>query len=177
MIETLFAAFAVGTIGFWALMIVTSILFIALIENEHYALEAVILTLLAIAYWKPLTTLDWQMVAVGIAIYMVVGAPWSAWRWKKYVKAKIKEYTLSDGTVQESNMCYIKLHTKVYSNKSRIIAWMVYWPWSMFWNILGDFFTMVYDSMAGIYQKITDNALGNIKIKPEVKNNRNLDDR
>ena len=58
---------------------------------------------------------------------------------------------------------------EISGNKSRIIAWMVYWPWSLIWNVTGDFFTMIYETMMGVYQRIADKAVGKFLTEDEPK--------
>lgn len=49
--------------------------------------------------------------------------------------------------------------------KARIIAWLVYWPPSMFWTLLNDplrrIGRIIYDSVAGWLKKISDSAWKN----------------
>jgi len=168
MIETLFAYFALGTIGFWALALVLSAIFIAAIENDHIAVPNVLLVLFGIAYWKPIMSVDWKLIVGGVVVYGLIGLAWSVFRWFRHVKAKIADQKRRYGEViSTSSARDIKETVDVSRNKSRILSWIVYWPWSMIWNITGDFFNMLYESISGVYQKITDNAMGTFDIQSD----------
>ena len=53
-----------------------------------------------------------------------------------------------------------RLTPRVRDNKRRILTWMAYWPWSMFWTVLNDpvkrLFKYIYAKMKAVYQKIVD---------------------
>ena len=173
MLESIFGFFAVGMIGFWLLVLIASIIFITGAESDNYVLSAIVTILLGIAYWKPLMAvgLSWQVIAVCVSAYVIFGIGWSAWRWWKYVHQTVervkksgRSYMERDGVLTDEDKERIKLAVNVSDNKGRIIGWMAYWPWSAFWNVTGDFFTMVYDSMKSAYQRIADKALEKLGI-------------
>jgi len=178
MINTLLTAIGIGTIWFWIITLVASIIFIASIENDHYKTPTAVLALLGLIYWKDITATGygWQTIAIAVAVYAVIGVVWSAFRWFKYVRSKADYYRKSYGNMlEDSKLRELKRLVDVADNKSKIVGWVAWWPWSMFWNILGDFFTFVYDQVKGIYQKITDNAIGKFDVAPE-KETRNYRD-
>lgn len=51
-------------------------------------------------------------------------------------------------------------------HKTRILSWMMYWPASMVWTVLGDLvghiFHLLYDQLRGFFQGIADRRLGNL---------------
>ena len=170
MINTLLTAIGIGTIWFWVITFVASIIFIASIENDHYKTPTAVLALLGLIYWKDITATGygWQTIVIAIAIYAIVGIIWSAFRWFKYVKSHAEEYRKIYGnTLKEDRMRELKRMVDVTDNKSKIVGWVAWWPWSMFWNLLGDFFTFVYEQVQGIYQKIADKAVGKFDVAPE----------
>ena len=181
MIETLLAFFAVGAIGFWLLLFIASIIFIAAVENDEYAFSIVATIILLAIYWKPLLALGahWNLIAIFGGLYVVAGIAWSIWRWTRYVqkaaenyqeiaeqlKSKFKDKNTSEN-VREMEYEKTKFKDKidVKDNKSRIVGWIVYWPWSAFWNITGDFFNAIYDHLKAVYQKIANKALAKYNI-------------
>ena len=170
MIESIVAFFAFGTLGFWLLLTFASIVFISCIENDTYVFPNIVLVILGITYWKPLWLLGWKPIIIGILCYTIVGVIWSVYRWYKYVKYLVKEYKdkfVTGGDTMISDIAFSSLERDVdiAQNKSRIITWIIYWPWSFIWNVTGDFFTFIYDSMKGIYQKISNKALSEFKIE------------
>lgn len=48
---------------------------------------------------------------------------------------------------------------------SNITGWIAFWPWDMFWTLTGDFFNMIYDALASVYQNISNRALGKFTVK------------
>lgn len=60
-----------------------------------------------------------------------------------------------------------RLTPRVRNNKRRILTWMVYWPWSMFWTVLNDpvkrLFKYIYAKMKAVYQKIVDRAFKGVE--------------
>lgn len=176
MIETLFGYFALGTLGFWILTFILSAIFIAAIENDNIAVPNVLLVLFGIAYWKSIISIDWKYIAGGVVVYGLVGLAWSVFRWFRHVKAKITDHKRRYGEViSSSDARDIEETVDVSRNKSRILSWIIYWPWSMIWNITGDFFNMLYESISGVYQKVVDNAMGGFKVENPPKNKIGLD--
>jgi hypothetical protein len=178
MIETLFTFFTLGTFGFWLLMAIASVIFISSIENDHYTFPSIILALIGIAYWKPLMSLalDWRGIVACIIGYVVIGMAWSVYRWFRYVKVKIDKYKdeYPDAPVDGGRYTHydtLENSVEVSNNKARITSWIIYWPWSLIWNITGDFFTMVYESMTSIYTNISKKYLDNLKSEILSKKN------
>jgi hypothetical protein len=166
MIETLLTTIGIGTVWFWIITSLASIIFIASIENDHYVTPSILAIILTLIYWTPIMALGWKVIGIGIGLYILVGMIWSTFRWFRYVRAKVEYYQKMYGTVvDKSRMDSIKDALDVSYNKARIIGWGAYWPWSMLWNILGDLVNTVYDWMKGIYQRIADKALGNFKLE------------
>lgn len=164
MITTLFEFFALGTLGFWILISLISITFVACIENDHYTFPTILALAIGTIYWKPLMAfVNWQSLAIGVLVYVVVGVLWSVFRWFRYVKDLTNKYKKNPS---ESALSTLKYALDVSDNKSRITAWIAYWPWSLLWNIIGDLCVTVYEQIEGVYQKITDKALGNL---PELE--------
>ena len=168
MFETLLGFFAFGAIGFWLLLLVASIIFIASVECDTYSPAVIATIILAVIYWKPLIGLGltWQSLLIGTAVYVGAGIAWSVWRWIKYVKETVESYNeKKGGKLDDYTKSSIKDAVSVSRNKSKITAWIAYWPWSAFWNITGDFFKMIYENMKAVYQKIANKELEKLGIK------------
>lgn len=160
MIETIISAFAFGTIWFWLLVTITSIVVIASIENEHYFTPSALVLLLGIMSWKSFTNMSWQAIATTIVGYLIIGIVWSLYKWHRHVTSVIAYNIKDSGSWQKATERYAVKHTiEPAHNKGKLIGWIAWWPWSLFWNLSGDFFNIVYDGMVNAYQKITDNAL------------------
>lgn len=162
MITSILEFFALGTLGFWILATLASIIFIACVENENHWLPTTILVALTAVYWKSLAALglSWQGLTIGIIVYAVAGMVWSIYRWFRFVKTQADDFRKRYGTsLTDSQRRDLRSEISVSSNKALITGWIAYWPWSLVWNVTGDFFKTIYEQLQGVYQKITDKAL------------------
>ena len=117
MIESIFTFFAFGTLGFWLLLSLTSIIFISCIENDTYVFPNIVLVVLGIVYWKPLWLLGWKPIIIGILCYTIAGIIWSVYRWYRYVKSKVEEFKRVNGETSCDKYSNIKWDTDVNQNK------------------------------------------------------------
>lgn len=172
MITTVLEFFALGTFGFWLLCGLISIIFVACLEHDNTWFPSVLSVALVALYWKALVLLaiGWQAIAIGVLVYAVSGIVWSMFRWFRYVKSTADTYREEHGgKLTEQNRSTLVYKLKASNNKSRITAWIAYWPWSLVWNITGDFFKMAYESLQGVYQSIADRAIGKFTTVDESK--------
>lgn len=170
MIESLLAALAVGTIWFWIICVISSIIFIACIEHDHYSTPTVLAIILGIIYWKAIAAFGLPAIALTIAIYAVVGMLWFLFRWFRHVNKEVVKYHEKYGKeLTQSQTSDLKNDVSVSQNKSRIMGWIAYWPWSLTWSLTGDFFNMCYDAMSGWYQKIAEHGMSKFSVKDETK--------
>lgn len=170
MITSILEFFALGTIGFWMLCSLVSVIFIACLENDNQWLPTMVSVALVAIYWKGFVALGmtWQGVAIGVLVYAVAGMLWSVYRWFRYVKEQAASYRQRYGvSLTDSQRRELKSEISVSDNKSRITGWITYWPWSLLWNIAGDFVKTIYEQLQGVYQRITDKALGGFTVQEE----------
>lgn len=155
--------FALGTLGFWLLCSLISVIFIVALENENHWFPTCLTLAFGAVYWKALTTLalSWHALALGLLVYAVIGIVWSMFRWFRFVKAKADYFREQHGSsLTDSQRQDLAREIRASHNKSRITGWIAYWPWSLVWNLTGDFFKMIYEGLQGVYQKISDKAIG-----------------
>jgi hypothetical protein len=167
MIETILSALAVGTFWFWFTVVISSIIFIASIENDHYATPSILAIVLGALFWKTIIA-----IAIVIGIYALVGIVWSLFKWFRYVQKISTQFTERYGkTLTESQLRDLKNEVRVSQHKARLTGWIAWWPWSLTWGLTGDLFNSLYDFMVNIYQKIVDSALGKFTVvkDPESK--------
>lgn len=171
MIETLLTALAFGTVWFWIIAVIASIIIIACVENEHYPTPSIIAILLGVVYWKSIVAAPWQAIAIVVGSYAIAGALWSTFQWFRRVQKKAAFYRGKYGdTLTESQLRELMDEVSASRHKALITGWIAFWPWDMFWTLTGDFFNMIYEAMANIYQKISDRAVGKFTVKqPEKK--------
>jgi len=165
MIETILATFAFGTFWFWALTLIASVIFIASIENDHYATPSITAIVLGIVFWKPLIAVGWQTLALIVGGYALVGVVWSVFKWYRLVQKSAARYAEKYGnTLTPSQRSELKSEISVSGHKARLTGWIAWWPWSLAWGLTGDFFNFLYDTMVNAYQKIADRALGKFSV-------------
>jgi hypothetical protein len=176
----------VGSIWFWVFIIAFALLELYLVEQEHgwWSLGAGVAFLVAIQWQSDLGIFAWiaahpTSFLVGLLVYFVVGSIWGVTKWFFYVKDSVLKYkevrrdflshhtrmkkaTLDTLVPEEyklewDNYCF-KTPPKASDNKSKIVMWMGYWPWSLFWTMLRDPFKWMYNRLAGRLEKISEAA-------------------
>ena len=163
MITSILEFFALGTFGFWILCTLASVVFVACLENDNRWFPTVLTVALVGLYWKSLVLLaiGWKAIALGALVYVLAGVVWSLFRWFRYVKSTADEYRATNGSnLKDYQLRELKGSLSATRNKGRITGWIAYWPWSLVWNITGDTFKMIYENLQGVYQKISDRAIG-----------------
>jgi hypothetical protein len=166
--ESIFAFFAFGTIGFYILAVVASIVLITLLENECYKLPFFITGVLALVYWKTIAAFSWSGIGLFLIIYVAIGAVWSLYRWFRRVRIIAQDYekwysrSLTEGQMRE-----IQRETDPSRHKSLITTWIFYWPWSLLWNVFGDIITTVFESLQKAYANITKRSISKFTVKQE----------
>lgn len=160
MIESFFLLFT----GLWALIpiaVILSIIYIACVEHDDYGWAIGTTIVAAFLCHKWLFSIEWSLKAIALYVlaYGVAGGVWSLFRWFKYCKKKIADNPYEKRASYECHTLPEDYYAKmlvVSNHKSRITGWIVFWPWSLLWNVTGDFFTFIYDSLVGFYTKIAN---------------------
>ena len=168
-----------GTLWFWLTAAVAAILIIVFLElaltgrNSEYTdngggtWSTIVVIAFIMAYYflgskqdvidignyikdNPWKILGWM------GMYLGVGLVWSLFKWYFFL-VKRKERLLSYSTKKKLSKDDIP---KAADNKSRIITWMTYWPFSAFWTMIDEpvkkFFRFVYSKTEKIFQKMSD---------------------
>jgi hypothetical protein len=146
MFEFLFALTWLG----WAVFGILTIFLIALVDHDEWPWTTVcfILFLGALWYFVPAVAIlitDPMLLMWYALIYVGIGVIWSFIKWLLFVYHE-KEHK--------------RPMPKAKDNKSEIVGWMVYWPWSAFWTILNDpirrFYKMLVRLLEKMYDKIAE---------------------
>lgn len=150
--------FALWGTGFWLLMIITSIIFIFGCEKNSVGLSVISSIILVIVYHSYLTVflLNPAMFVIVFFGWIILGVFWSLWRWFRYCKKIVSECNRQNIGVSTDQL-------DLYDNKSRIINWIVYWPWDLLWNLTGEFIQHVWDAMENVYKRIMLRSLNDAK--------------
>ncbi len=171
----------IGSLWFWVLFAVASILIIFFLEkalNDEYhdtgggfPSTIVIIGALTLYYFfgskqdiydlgNYLKDHPW-MSLLRIGMFVVVGIIWAFAKWyfflqnkKEYFKKQKENY--SDYVFKESDIPQAK------RNKSRIISWMSYWPFSMLWTLFDEpvkkIFRYIYTKIESTFQKMSNST-------------------
>lgn len=170
MLESILGFFAFGALGFWLLLAALSIVYTVSVEVDKHGV-AIFATILAILLgWNNLGLLfhNWQLLLIGVAAYGIAGGAWSVFRWLKYCRKYVETHpnekiSLIEGYGDNKRTLtleqYYSEKLKPSDHKSRLIAWIVYWPWSLIWNVIGDFFTGIYDALANVYNRVAASVI------------------
>lgn len=157
--------FAVGTTWFWILTLISSIIFIASIEHDHYTTPSILALILGILYWKAIAAFSWQTIGITVGVYALVGVLWSMYKWYRHVNKAVREYRVRYGAILSlKEKADLSRELSASSNKSLLTGWIAWWPWSFAWGLTGDFFNGLYDLMANAYQRITDHAMSGFTV-------------
>lgn len=123
-----------------------------------------------------------------LLIYLAVGALWSIVKWALHVHTKVAEYkdakadymrrnNLTELTPEDANklLAYAKATPpNARDNKSRIIRWMTYWPFSIIGSIFNDvikkIYRHIYELLQSTYQRISDKIFSSVKGDVELAN-------
>ena len=103
-------------------------------------------------------------IALGAACFFVVGTVWAVVKWWFFVHseaAKRREEISRNGSKKNLYGATVKKPI-AKNNKSRIITWMCFWPFSLVWTIVDDpirkIFEAIFSQIKVGLQKISDKA-------------------
>jgi hypothetical protein len=180
--------FAIGTIGFWAALVIAFITIAVLIENSKsggsrstfvcfvtllafYVLGAGqdIRNVWAFAVGNPLA------VALAFLVYIILGASWSLAKWYFFVLRKrdeFVEYKKTHGyTITERELRGAIPSAGYY--KGRITSWMFYWPFSALFTAVNEpvrrVFLRIYDAFSRSFDEISKKVFESDDVKSLIK--------
>lgn len=130
--------------------------------------------------WAWVADHPWNIV-VGIFGYFVIGVGWGVFKWFLYVKERAEDYrekrkgflrkhewnnATLDSKVPENLRHKWEKETNKYfdgppqpnHNKTLILVWMSYWPWSVSWTALRDPFRHAYTAIASKLENISNSV-------------------
>ena len=170
--------FVFGTIWFWLLSIVAFIAITAFVESAvdrdddsgggTWATSTIVLFILIyfflgsdtdvrnILSWIKVNPTTFFFYILG---YYAVGTIWSIAKWFLFLRKKVRmaeKHLESTSSVSRLNDFDFRAPLAA-DNKSRIISWMSYWPFSAFWTILNKFFLRVWEFLYETFEKLYNN--------------------
>ncbi|MDO8599090.1 MAG: hypothetical protein Q7S02_03195 [bacterium] len=183
------AFFAIGTFWFWTLAVIASIILLVTAEYEKpgWATITCIATGVILAFFGDFNvlteTVEHPLTALAVfGGYIVVGVLWSFGKWWFYVHRLKREYvkerngflkghhatSMSQAlkTRWRENNQYRQFPPKAKNHRSRILTWMMYWPWSAVWTLINDpirrLFREIFEWIQGIYEHIVQRAFADV---------------
>lgn len=160
------------------LFVIESLLLLFLVATERNTMATVSLFLFGLAarYLSGvdvITFLKTNAPTIGklLVVYLVTGIAWGIAKWFFFVRDKKEKYLellkeKQDVSIRFSLGCSIP--PQAGEHKAQITGWIGYWPLSLIWTLLDDFLTkffqQVYATLAGVFQKISDNQFKGINI-------------
>jgi len=107
-----------------------------------------------------------------VVLYALIGAAWSTFKWRGHMKSDSVQSQITssrkhydkdhpeggrEGFIESS---YFPESATAGSHKHRLTSWIALWPFSAFLYVFEDlilnFFTKIYEALAGIYRRITE---------------------
>lgn len=161
--------FFAGAIGFiagfmlsWPALVILAILGVLFEYNEARGMAIFVTLVLAVTafFFFNVSLVTLAMYAAG---YIVVGAIWSFWRYKRHVDVVVEENKNRDKTYKERALAQIH-PTEMLGT---ITAWIIVWPFSMVENLVGDILNFIQSLVTkffrGIYMRIYGNAVSALR--------------
>ncbi len=167
--------FLIGTFWFWTLIFVTAVVIIyfleASLEGEDDleggggvpATVTLLISLAVFSYWGGKQTLvdlltylrHNPLITVSLIVsYFISGTIWSFFKWYFFLK-KVK-----NKMIKESKSIKKDKIPNISKNKSKIMTWMMYWPFSMLWTMIDEpiknTFKFIFGKVENVYQKMAN---------------------
>jgi len=180
---TIAAFFVVGSIGFWGLLVVPSIIILVALEHdrEFTAFLAIVAMGLMLQLYSGVGLVPYVLhnpsSIFWLALtYLAAGTVWSFFKWYLHCRDERKRLDEYNRRKKKGTSMYGfggKPEKPIAADsKSRITGWMTLWPWSLVWFIINDpvrrAFNAIYEKFSGAYQKISDKAFEGAKDKEEA---------
>jgi len=159
--QEILALFIVGSWLFWTLLVLFSIAAIVSLENDRYGFLTFITVLFVVIFAFKTPLPSWQNLLMYGAGYLVAGALWSLYRWWRYVREVVQK--ARDNKENHYSDLPSPSELSVSNNKDRIIAWIAFWPWSVFWSITHDLFYNIYDALRKVYGQIAKGSIAELE--------------
>lgn len=185
---------AIGSFGFWLFLAAFTILFWICIETEspRWATTSMIGAFVALAYLGDFNLITFaKMHPLGflgmVAAYLFGGVVYSIIKWWRYCKLAARKYRELETNWAEAGHLNLPLTSvqkksffeysweakelssrpKARKNKSRILTWMIYWPFSATWTLINDpivrFFKEAFARLSNVFDKISARAYKGIE--------------
>jgi hypothetical protein len=169
-LELLTIAIWNGITGFFAypfmigiVILILSIAYIVATENDSYGPSIFLTVVAALLYSKWIVGLFvfWPKLLGGIIFYALIGVAYSVWKWYLYCREFVQTYHLPSNYDKNCLEDHYRIHLIPSENKSLLIGWIVYWPWSLLWNLVGKALIAIYENLVYVYESVADSVIKN----------------
>lgn len=177
MIETIAAMWFLVIGSFWTLAVLG--FFVLWLVHEESDGWAILWLLVASALAYHVFSLDLKTFAMYAIGYIPVGVFWSFYRWKRFCNKAVDSYnerkaaqeqvkgTKLINDWEERNLDSLKDKVSPGNNITRLVQWIIIWPFSVVDNVLGDIYDMIVQlvkkHLVNLYTRISLSALNNVK--------------
>jgi hypothetical protein len=162
-----------GGIAFWPVLIilVEMCVLTAFVANDRggMATVSVVVTLILLQWLGyPIAAFIWQnplTVVVWLLAYLGMGIGYSFFKWDRFVAKWRREY--DESKTKDGRDRIWRARPVAGESKDRIIGWMMFWPWSLFWWLVADFvselFLAIYRKLGNLYDRVTSRHTSDIE--------------
>ena len=175
----MFEIFALGTIWFWLLSVIAFIAVTAFVECGYpgRATWFVIGFFAFIYFLSGLKFIEWIAMnptdfLIWIVLYFVAGTIYCVFKWYAFLLNE-RDYFRKHGARDES-WRKKEYPPKVSVHRTDLIAWIIYWPFSLLWTLVNDpirrIATAIYRQIEGLLQAMSNNVFKNdvtLQVKDE----------
>jgi hypothetical protein len=175
--ETIAAWWFIVVGSWWTLLFMG--VFVFWLVHEESDGWAILWLLVASALAFHIFSLDLKTFLMYLVAYIPVGVGWSFYRWKRFCNKEVDEYNerkADHGHEQGGSQLaewedrnFRSLENKLApsNNITRLVQWIIVWPFSVIDNVLGDIYDMIVQlvkkHLINLYTKISSNALSKVQ--------------
>lgn len=173
---------------FCSLLVIETIVLLFLVENNKpgWAGFSLIATSGFVKWLTGISVFElvWHnpgKAVIASILYFIIGTLWSIGKWYLYVNNRREQYNNAKAFhhvnalagAWENSWKYKRFLNRsnglaplVRDNKSRVMTWMIYWPWTMGWTLINEpikkVFKAIYNRIHNSLQAISNNAFKDV---------------
>jgi len=149
----MFEFLALGGIAFWIILVIISGFIISCVQSEDgtaFGFTAFLTALFIAIYYKTIISFSLTAIIITILAYAACGGVWSIIRWYRYTRKIVN--AVKAGELRNPGSISVNAH------RVEITSWIVFWPWSIFWEVTGGLLENLWDMLVGTFRRIAARA-------------------
>lgn len=162
--------FVLGVLFSWYFMCFCIVAIFTTLHNEAEAWAGFWTFLVGVSLYG-MFNIDVETLGYMAILWLPIGIAWSLWRFKRYTRYIMLKSDMK--SMNNSELNRLKDRISPSGNISRIVGWIIAWPFSLIENIFSDLFTLISEivrtHLIGLYNQIVRGYLGEIE---QAKRNR-----